>query len=155
MTLHLVRHAAAGDRSRFVGGDDLERPLDERGHDQAAALVPFFAERPIRAVWSSLATRCSQTVGPLAAAHGLEVELRRELTEGARPNDLLELMREQALLEGDIVMCSHGDLIPEVLNRLLREGMSVFGQRGCEKGSVWTLDVRGRDIVSGTYTATP
>ena len=105
MTLHLVRHAAAGDRSRFAGGDDLERPLDERGHEQAAALVPFFAERPVRAVWSSLATRCSQTVGPLAAAHGLEVELRRELTEGARPNDLLELMREQALIEGDIVMC--------------------------------------------------
>ena len=117
--------------------------------------MPFFAELPVRAVWSSLATRCSQTVGPLAAAHGLEVELRRELTEGARPNDLLELMREEALVEGDIVMCSHGDLIPEVLNRLLREGMSVFGQRGCEKGSVWTLDVRGRDIVSGTYTATP
>ena len=52
-------------------------------------------------------------------------------------------------------MCSHGDLIPEVLNRLPREGMSVIGGRSCEKGSVWTLEVRGRDIVSGTYTATP
>ena len=68
---------------------------------------------------------------------------------------LLELMRTEALIEGDLVMCSHGDLIPEVLNRLLREGMSVIGGRGCEKGSVWTLEVRGRDIVSGTYTATP
>ena len=154
MTLHLVRHAAAGDRSRW-DGDDLERPLDERGRLQAESLADFFADTPIRAVWSSMATRCSQTVAPLAARHERPVELRRELTEGARPNDLLELMRAEALIKGDLVMCSHGDLIPEVLNRLLREGMSVIGGRGCEKGSVWTLEVRGRDIVSGTYTATP
>ena len=46
-------------------------------------------------------------------------------------------------------------VIPEVLNTLLREGMSIIGGRGCEKASVWSLDVRGRDIVSGTYTARP
>ena len=33
--------------------------------------------------------------------------------------------------------------------------MSVIGGRGCEKASVWALEVRGRNIVSGTYTATP
>lgn len=149
-----MRHAAAGDRSRW-NGDDLERPLDGRGHDQAAALVEFFAETSIRGVWSSQATRCTQTVEPLAARHGLTVDVRRELTEGARANDLLELIRAEALLDRDLVMCSHGDLIPEVLSRLLREGMAVIGGRGCEKGSIWTLDARGRDIVSGTYTATP
>ena len=85
----------------------------------------------------------------------LGVVERRELTEGARSVLLVELLRDEALVEGDLVMCSHGDLIPEVLNRLLREGMSVIGGRGCEKGSVWSLDVRGRDIVSGTYTARP
>ncbi|MEM8707054.1 MAG: phosphoglycerate mutase family protein [Actinomycetota bacterium] len=154
MPLHLVRHASAGDRSRW-GGDDLERPLDERGRDQADAIDRFFADHDVRGVWSSLATRCAQTIAPTAARHGFSVELRRELTEGARPNDLLELLREEALVDGDLVLCSHGDLIPEVLNRLLREGMSVIGGRGCEKGSIWTLDVRGRDIVSGTYTAVP
>lgn len=102
-----------------------------------------------------MATRCVQTVAPLAAAHGLAVEERGELTEGARSVHLLELMRDQALIELDIVLCSHGDLIPEVLNRLLRDGMTVTGGRGCEKGSVWSLEVRGRDIVSGTYTAAP
>ena len=61
-------------------------------------------------------------------------------------------MRAEALIEGDLIMCSHGDLIPEVLNRLLREGMSVIGGRGCERLG---LDARGarRDIVSGTYNA--
>ena len=155
VTIHLVRHASAGTRSAFHDGDDLARPLDDRGHGQAEALVGFFADVSVRAIWSSQATRCVQTVEPLAAACGLTVEERRELTEGARSVVLLESMREQVLLDGDIVMCSHGDLIPEVLNRLLREGMSVIGGRGCEKGSVWSLETRGRDIVSGTYTAAP
>ena len=155
VTIHLVRHASAGTRSAFHDGDDLARPLDDRGHGQAEALVGFFADVSVRAIWSSQATRCVQTVEPLAAACGLAVEERRELTEGARSVVLLESMREQVLLDGDIVMCSHGDLIPEVLNRLLREGMSVIGGRGCEKGSVWSLETRGRDIVSGTYTAAP
>ena len=57
--------------------------------------------------------------------------------------------------DGDLVLCSHGDLIPEVLDPLLREGMVIIGGRGCEKGSIWSLDARGRDIVSGTYTARP
>lgn len=153
--IHLVRHASAGHRNAFDDGDDLVRPLDERGHEQAAALAAFLADAPIRAVWSSMATRCVQTVDPLAAAHGLIVEQRRELTEGARSVLLLELMRDEVLAAGDIVMCSHGDLIPEVLNRLLRDGMSVIGGRGCEKGSVWSLEARGRDIVSGSYTAAP
>ena len=155
VTIHLVRHASAGLRSAFHDGDDLARPLDERGHGQAEALVDHFGDAPVRAIWSSMATRCVQTVQPLATARGLAIEERRELTEGARSVLLLELLRDQVLLEGDIVMCSHGDLIPEVLNRLLREGMSVIGGRGCEKGSVWSLETRGRDIVSGTYTAAP
>jgi len=154
VTLHLVRHASAGQRSS-LDGDDLERQLDDRGREQAQALVPFLADTPIRAVWSSMAARCLQTVEPLATAHQVAVEPRRELTEGARTAPLLELLREQALAEGDLVLCSHGDLIPDALNRLLREGMTISGGRGCEKGSVWSLEVRGRDIVSAHYTAAP
>jgi len=91
----------------------------------------------------------------VARAHGLEIGVRAELTEGARPGDLLESMRAEAAVDGDLVMCSHGDLIPEVLNRLLREGMRIVGPRGCEKGSVWELETRGRDITRGTYVAAP
>ncbi len=155
VTLHLVRHAHAGDRSRWAGDDDLGRPLSETGLEQAAAIDRWFADRPVRAVWSSHAVRCAQTVAPLADRLGLEVERRDELTEGARSALLLELLRTEALVEGELVLCSHGDLIPEVLNTLLREGMVVIGGRGCEKASIWSLDVRGRDIVSATYTARP
>lgn len=152
MTLHLVRHAAAGHRSPY-GGDDLGRELSEIGHQQATALAGFFAEMPVRAVWSSLAERCLQTATPVATHHGLEIVTQRFLTEGGRSIDFLEALRAEADVDGDVVMCSHGDMIPAVLNRLLREGMSVVGPRGCEKGSVWSLETRGRDIVRATYTA--
>ncbi|MEM9465902.1 MAG: phosphoglycerate mutase family protein [Actinomycetota bacterium] len=155
MTLHLVRHAHAGDRARWPGADDLDRPLSEAGLEQAIAIDRWFADRPVRAVWSSMATRCAQTVAPLAHRAGVEVESRSELTEGARAAVLLELVRAEIQLDDDLVMCSHGDLIPEVLNTLLREGMVVIGGRGCEKGSIWSLAARGRDIVSASYTARP
>ncbi len=154
VTLYLVRHASALDRTRW-GFDDLERPLDARGVVQAAAITAHFADHELRGVWSSQATRCIDTVTGTAAAHGLATEVRAELTEGARPNDLLELLRAEAIVEGDLLMCSHGDLIPDVVSRLLREGMSVLGPRGCEKASIWALETRGRDITQGRYTAAP
>ncbi|GJM37124.1 MAG: hypothetical protein DHS20C19_04910 [Acidimicrobiales bacterium] len=154
MSLYLVRHAHALDRSGW-SVDDLDRPLSDRGRSQAALIATFFADHHVRAVYSSQAIRCVDTVAATADTHTLEVEVRRELTEGARPNDLLELLREEAAVDGDVVLCSHGDLIPEVLNRLLRDGMAVLGPRGCEKGSVWELETRGRDITRGVYTAAP
>ena len=154
MSLFLVRHAAPVDCSGWAF-DDLERPLTPRGTEQADRITAHFATHTIRGVWSSQATRCVETVQGLAAAHAVSVEVRRELTEGARPNDLLELLRIQAGGADDLVLCSHGDLIPEILNRLLREGMVVRGARGCEKASIWQLETRGRDITSATYTAAP
>lgn len=154
MTLYLVRHAHALDRNGWAH-DDLERPLSDRGRGQADAIAAFFHGRALRGVSSSQAVRCVDTVAPTAAEHGVEVAIRPELTEGARPNDLLEYLRTQAAADGDLVLCSHGDLIPEVLNRLLREGMTVRGPRGCEKGSIWELETRGRDITSAVYTAVP
>jgi len=154
VALFLVRHASARDRSGWPF-DDLERPLDDRGRIQALSLTTYFAARRVRAVWSSQAIRCVDTVVGVAESHGVEVQNRRELTEGARPHELIELLREEAPATDDLVMCSHGDLIPEVLNHLLRDGMAIFGPRGCEKGSVWELETRGRAITRGAYTATP
>ncbi|RMH82155.1 MAG: hypothetical protein D6683_03120 [Actinomyces sp.] len=149
VALHLVRHASAG--RRRDGLDDLERPLDVRGRHQAELIAARLADAPVRRIVSSLATRCRQTVEPLARHHGLTVETRRDVTEGADPVALVELLRADAHLDGDLVVCSHGDLIPEALGLLLREGMVVVGGRGCEKGSIWSLETRGRDIVRAVY----
>jgi len=154
MAIHLVRHGSAGPRS-YTHADGMERPLDQRGREQAIVLAAVFADLPIRAVWSSIAVRCVETITPTAEAHNLEVETAHKLTEGARSVNLIEWVKSEAHLPDDLVVCSHGDLIPEVINTLLREGMTLIGPRGCEKGSIWTLQTRGHDIVQASYKAKP
>ena len=81
MTVILVRHAAAGERSRW-SGDDRLRPLDERGRRQATELAEALASRGVERVLTSPYVRCRQTVDPLAETLGLAVEERVELAEG-------------------------------------------------------------------------
>ena len=50
-------------------------PLDELGLEQAERLGLRLADHPVRAVYASHATRAQQTAKPVAAAHGLAVEV--------------------------------------------------------------------------------
>lgn len=50
-------------------------PLNERGHAQAAALGERLVVAPVTAVHASVATRAQQTAAPVAAAHGLDVQV--------------------------------------------------------------------------------
>ena len=77
-------------------------------------------------VLTSPYTRCRQSVEPLAAALGLPVEERSELAEGSTGVDVEALTRE--LGAATAVLCTHGDVIGEVL-----------GEEP-EKGSTWVLD---------------
>lgn len=115
----LIRHATAGDPSAWIG-DDRARPLDERGRAQAAALVEPLAERPSSRVLTSPYLRCVQTVEPLARARGLPLEYRHELGDDAAADEALALLRE---LGGEpAAVCSHGDLIRELLGDELEKG---------------------------------
>ena len=60
----LVRHASAGDRYRWWG-DDVDRPLDDRGRVQAESLAEAYGDSPLAAILTSRAVRCQQTVAPL------------------------------------------------------------------------------------------
>lgn len=85
----------------------------------------------------------------------MDVQIRAELYEGTGSRHLLELLLEETAAPGDLVLCSHGDVIPGVLNRLLRAGLEANGDRGCAKASVWELRVRDGAITEGIYTAKP
>jgi broad specificity phosphatase PhoE len=50
-------------------------PLNERGRAQAAALGERLAAEPVTAVHASVAVRAQQTAAPVAAAHGLDVQV--------------------------------------------------------------------------------
>jgi phosphohistidine phosphatase SixA len=130
--LYLVRHASAGDPKAWIG-DDRARPIDERGREQAAALVDLLAERPLARVLTSPYLRCVQSVEPLAQARALPLEYRHELGDDARADEALVLMRE---LGGEpAALCSHGDLIRELLGEEL------------EKGAVAVVDVTDDGVV--------
>lgn len=135
MLVYLVRHAHAG--QRLEGHSDLYRPLSEKGEARAQALVGLFAGVPISRILASTATRCVQTVAPLAADRGLEVEEYEVLWEDAFATESLTFLEAQLSAEA-IVACSHGNIIPEIVDLLARQDVPVIGH-GCEKGSVWVL----------------
>ena len=107
MPLLVIRHARAGERSEWQG-DDRKRPLDEKGRRQADALVTELAPFPITRILSSPYDRCVQTVEPLAAARGLEIELRDELGEERQSSEGVALVR--SLAGDDVAACVHGGL---------------------------------------------
>ncbi|MEO6121376.1 MAG: histidine phosphatase family protein, partial [Acidimicrobiales bacterium] len=115
--LLLVRHAVALSRSRWLD-DDALRPLGERGRRQAEALVDQLGDFEMRRVLSSPALRCRQTVTPLAEARGLQVEIVDDLDEGTglRGVSLVRELGDGGVGGGGVVvLCSHGDLIPTVV----------------------------------------
>lgn len=148
--LHLVRHADAGDRSAWIG-DDFDRPLDDGGARQAEALGAALAQRPVTRILSSPAVRCVDTVAPLGRMLGLAVEPVAELAEGAHIRDAFELVGSLAQVEGDSVLCSHGDVIPSLLWVLAQYGLDIDDLGRCKKASIWELHTSGGRIVGAAY----
>ncbi len=151
MTLFVVRHALAGVRNRADGSDDL-RPLDMTGKAQALALPAMLADTPITEIWSSPATRCLQTVEPLGLELGVDIVVATELAEGSASSAVLAFVR--SFTGRTAVLCSHGDIIPDMLRSLTVGGTRLHGN-GCEKGSVWRLDNSTERIESGEYLGCP
>lgn len=136
MTVLLVRHADAGDRSLWTG-DDRVRPLNRRGEEQAAKLVALLAPFRPQRILSSPWLRCVDSVRPLATALGLDVEETDGLAEGAGAA-AIDLVAK--LAEDVAVLCTHGDVIPDVLDALAAGGVGLGPAPRLKKGSTWVLE---------------
>ncbi len=147
MRLYLIRHAHAG--ARLPGGRDRYRPLSPDGRQRASDLVELFAGIEIDRLLSSPATRCLQTLESLAHDRGMTIDEEPTLGEGA---DTRRTLADLASFEPDraVVACSHGDVIPAVLEQLGRAGVPLAG-RGCELGSVWIVQRRGGAWTEARY----
>jgi phosphohistidine phosphatase SixA len=129
MGLLLVRHAAAGKRSEWNGNDRL-RPLDKRGRRQARGLVDVLAPWRIERVLTSPYARCVQTIEPLAARLRLAIEEREELAEGVDRTTALALVDE---VDGTLaVLCTHGDVVLELVGEGLAKGATAVLERDGE-----------------------
>lgn len=142
-SLYLVRHAVAREREGWQQPDRL-RPLNELGWRQAVVLADLLADAGIDAHYSSPATRCRDTLMPLAHGGGLQVQDDSRLLEGGLALDASGAESElKALIRAyfgqgprRVAACSHGDLLPP----LLEAAGAASGAR-CPKGGVWRLDL--------------
>ena len=139
---------------RSWSGPDSLRPLIERGHQQAVDLVDLFDEFDIVRVLSSRATRCYQTVAPLAAARRLPLEpsdalYEREIEAG------VELARSLINEGNTSVLCTHGDVLPAIVEAFMADGLDLDSEDvPCAKGSTWVVDRHGGKL-RGTYVPPP
>lgn len=148
MTIFLLRHAHAGKRSEWTTDDRL-RPLSERGVNQSKLLADVVGDLVVGRIISSPYVRCIQTVTPLAEKYQLSIEESDAFAEGADGDEAYRLLLELDAHDG--VACSHGDVIPDLLQRLVADGMDTDGPLLDHKGSAWIIELRNGRPFQGRY----
>jgi broad specificity phosphatase PhoE len=146
--IYLLRHAHAGSKKNWEGPDD-RRPLSVTGRREAAGLVVRLAALPVGTVLSSPALRCLQTVGPLGEQRGLPVGVDGRLHVDAGVEQAAALLLGPDL--GDAVLCTHGELIGELLGRLRDGGAPIAEDAEWPKGSTWVLRPDGGRVAEAAY----
>lgn len=154
MKLYIVRHAHAGSRSSW-DGPDRDRPLTTKGHRQAHGIAEALAGVGVGRLVSSPYRRCTQTLEPLAEHRGLTVVEDDRLAEGATGDDALALADELRKEHEAAVVCSHGDVVPEML-RILKATTARFKDPFVwPKGSTWVITHDGDRWAKARYIAPP
>lgn len=151
-TLFLLRHAAAGNRGKWEGIDAI-RPLSKKGRRQSAALAKSLQHSGIEKIYTSPYTRCVETVEPLAEAIGAKVVEHDALAEGPDIDAAYALTDE--LVGYNAVLCSHGDVIPAVINRMMWAGLNLESRFYCSKASIWEVDLEGGRFTTARYVPPP
>jgi 8-oxo-dGTP diphosphatase len=153
VTIYLVRHAKAGERGPWPH-DDEYRPLSARGQRQALGLVDVLRDASYERLLSSPYVRCVQSLAPLAYARRLAIEPVDGLAEGATLEEALTLVRKH--VQHGAVMCSHGDVIPMLLEHFARHGVDLGPDPQCPKGCTWTLEADSAgEIRTASYQPPP
>jgi 8-oxo-(d)GTP phosphatase len=144
--LIVVRHAAAASKAEWRAAghtDDLARPLDEAGHEQAALLARLLRCYGQARVFSSAAERCVATVRPYAAEAAMSVQADAGFTVGMGSASEAR-RRTDDILAGALpaVICAHRENLP----LLLEEACAVLGAkppdgRPLPPGGFWVLHI--------------
>ncbi|HYN75127.1 MAG TPA: NUDIX domain-containing protein [Candidatus Limnocylindria bacterium] len=150
-TLVVLRHARATKRAAW-DGPDSERPLDDRGVADAAALVGVLAAYGVEAVHSSDTTRCLDTVAPFATARGLGIVAEIAVSEHGhttKPTAAAKRVRKLLQLGGRLVLCSHRPVLPAVLKAALggSETQDVIGD-GLPPGAMVVIHHVGERVLA-------
>jgi 8-oxo-dGTP diphosphatase len=153
----LVRHASAGNRLAW-DGDDRARPLDACGWAQADGLVRFLAHFDPTHIMAADYLRCVQTVEPLASAMVLPVRQEPILSEAGYPgreDEAIAMLRVVGGSHGAAVVCSQGDVIPDLLGRLAAADDIDLPAASNRKASTWALAFDGPRLVTTEHFPPP
>jgi 8-oxo-(d)GTP phosphatase len=151
-TLYLLRHTTAGDRSRWRGRDE-DRSLTKKGWREADAIAATLADTGIERILSSPYERCVQSVKPLAKL--LKAPIETSTLLGEEPDIDAAYALVDSVVGYNAVVCSHGDLIPALINRMMWAGLSLESRFYCSKGSIWVVEVDGGKFTTARYLPPP
>jgi 8-oxo-dGTP diphosphatase len=146
-TLLVVRHGHAGDRERWDGPDE-RRPLSKKGRRQAAGLVTVLEGFEIGRIVSSRYVRCLESVVPLACERRLGIEAHPALAEGSSVAELGAFVAE---VGGTAVLCTHGDVLWNLLVDLAHYRTDGDGDLPMAKGSTWVVESQGTRLAAVRY----
>ena len=116
----LVRHASAGKSSAWPGAD-RDRPLDDLGRAQAAALVPVLEAHGVVRLVSADLRRCIDTLAVYAATRRIVTEREDLLSEAgyvADPELALEWVLGLIDPAKPVAVCSQGQVLPDLVRRM-------------------------------------
>ncbi len=116
---------------------------------QTEGLTRWLADQTVDEVRSSPSVRCRETVEQLAKGHGLTVTVDRSLGEGSDVDECIAAVLDAS--NRTLVLCSHGDLIPKVIRRLVAKGMRTKAPNLSQKGSAWVVEIVDGEPVSAVY----
>lgn len=153
-TLYVIRHADAGNRSAWKGDDNL-RPLSKKGRRQADGIAKELVSAGATRLVSSPSARCIETLTPLAEATGLPIETDARLREGSDGPAVLAVSDELRDLGDVAVLCSHGDVIPDLLSELRGLGTTFHDDATWPKASTWVLSGTGRAWTDARHIPAP
>lgn len=144
--LVVLRHAKALAREDWKD-PDAARPLTARGVRQAAAAVGPLRAFGVRRIVSSDAVRCVSTVTPLAAELGTTIRRTAMLGQDAweaGTSDVRSVVGKRVRSRKPAVLCSHGPVIPGILNEL---ALATGTLRGSYLGSASALEPAAFSVV--------
>lgn len=144
--LIVLRHAKALPREEW-DGPEAERPLHARGHEQAKAIVGALAAFGPKRLISSPATRCVQSVQPLAEALGRTVRDAPLISQDAWDEDAADprtVVGKRVRARKAAVLVSHRPLLPKILEEI---ALATGTVKGSYLSSAATLDPAAFSVV--------
>lgn len=121
----VLRHAKATAKTQ----PDRARKLSATGTRQAETLVPTLAAFGPRRLWPSDATRCRDTLRPLAAALDKKLKPKHDLSQEAfdAGTTVREVIGKAVRKARTVVVCSHRPVLPEITREIALATGSVPG----------------------------